>query len=358
MHAGKKKHGFLIFMLVWSLLLIAAGTVGIFYLRNYLAEYEASRTGNIVDAFSRKLVSGDLDPEEFTVLDRIDTRLQSKEEAMTRIRSLLSGAKLYKAVDESTDTLTVYRIKNGSDLIGRAKMAPVSVTDNGFSLWDFTETEFYLDQYLSHAEYTVPASFSVQVNGQKLDSSYITAESVPYETLSAFYSAYTGLPAMVTYTGGDVLGPVPEAVYDNNGNLLQPEELTETVFLNRSCPADRDAELREATTEFVLRYAEYTSNVTGYTTANYARIKALVIPESDLHNRLRLAFDSMAWGAAEDCEITAQTIHIVCRLKEALYLTDVSYTVDVDGRRADTNIRLIYTPDELNNLKAERMTTY
>lgn len=358
MQTEKKKHGFLIFLLVWALLLALAGALGIIFLRNYLAEYEASRTDNVLDAFAERLASGDLAPEQFSVLEQIDANLQTEEEAMDWIRALLSEATLYKAVDECTDDQTVYRIKNGSDLIGRVKMTPVATTDNGFLLWDITETEFYLEPYLTRADYTVPEVFSVEVNGHTLDRSYVTAENVPYETLSAFYDVYSDLPTLITYTGGSVLGEVPELVYDGNGAKLQPSELTEAVFLNRSCPAEREPELRELTADFVIRYAEYTSNVTGYTTANYSRIKELVIPESDLHNRLRLAFDSMAWSAAKHCDVTSQNIHIVCQLKEGLYLTDVGYTVNVDGRNADTNIRLLFTPDELDNLKSERMTTY
>ena len=357
----KKRHGFAIFMAIWCILLICAGGFALRYLADYLKEYEKSRPKYVVEAYTEDVISGNISDSSFTVLDKIDSRIQSRQEALSFIHNILSEAKFYKAVNESTDDMTVYRIKNGNSLIGKASMTKTGETGHGFPLWSFTEAEFYFNQYLTSRSVILPEAYSVSVNGTALDSSYITEKGIRYDMLLPFYDTYPEFPTLVKYEAGNILGDFDLTVRNRSGKMITEEEMNEKAFLAECFPCEKENEIREFTSDFTSKYSDYTTNVTGYTTANYSALKSIVVPDSILHNRIRLAFDAMNYVYAKKCSVVSEEINLICEPAEGVYLSDVSYSTETKGQNGegitDSNIRLIIN-DYKNDLRASDMSTY
>lgn len=360
--APRKRHGFLVFMLIYVLLFAAAGFLGLRYLSGYLEEYEASRPKHFLEEYSKELNSGNLPENLFPVLSKIDPEVQSREDSLSFIRSKLSEAKLYRAISECSETREVYTVKSGNDVIGRAEMTPSGTTEHGFQLWEFTKTEFNFDSFLNSASIIVPGEYRVEVNGKTLPRSKITDKNIKYNLLSSFYGSYPGLPTLVKYETGNMLGGIEFSVYNSGNRLMAPEELDETLFLNSIYPASNKNDLIAFTEDFVRKYADYTSNAGGFTTMLYSQLKELVIPESDLHNRIRLAFDAMNYILCKSCEVSDLKNVILSELSSGVYFSNVEYTSTVKGKSetksSDSNIGLIIVKDSKGNLKAESMATY
>lgn len=359
----RKKHRFLIFMIVYSLLILTAGGFGLEYLHDTLDDYESSLPKHVLSAYTEQLHSGNVPDALFTTLSKIDTNVQTIEDSMAFMKEKLRSAVLYKAVNESTETREVYSIRNGDDVIGKAVMTQTGKSEHGFSLWEITDTELNFDCYLNRAEITVPSEFRVEMNGKAIPRDHITDSRVRYSALASFYSAYPELPTMVTYTTGDVLGEISFSVYNSGNKLLSEDELNETLYLNSMYPAGNRNELTEYIGEFVERYAEYTSNAGGYTSMLYSRLKELVMPESDLHNRIRMAFDAMNYIDCRECTVSDENLLIAIEPVPGLYFADVEYTTTVIGghheeKTDSSELGLMISRDSRGDLRAESMATY
>ncbi|MDO5445553.1 MAG: hypothetical protein Q4F31_08035 [Eubacteriales bacterium] len=360
--APRKSHAFLIFMLIYILLFIVAGFFALRYLSGYLEEYESSRPKHVVEQYLQVLNSGNIPDDPFPVLYKIDPEVQSREDSLRFINEKLSEAKLYRAIDQCSDTCEVYYIKNGSDVIGRAEMTPSGTTEHGFQLWDFSKTEFDFDTYLNSSSIIIPSEYRVEVNGKTLSRSKITDSKIRYDVLSSFYDSYPGLPTLVKYETGSMLGDIEFSVYNAGNRLMEPDELNEALYLNSVFPAPNKNDIIDYTEEFVRKYADYTSNAGGYTTMLYSQLKEIVIPESDLHNRIRLAFDAMNYINCKSCEVSDLKNVIVSELTDGVYYSNVEYTSTVKGnselKSSESNIGLIIVKDTKGMLKAESMVTY
>ena len=359
----KKISGFAVFMFIYVFIFCAAAFFGLRYLYGFLEEYEISRPRKVLEEYVSAVKGGSISEEALTVLDSIDTDIQSKEEALSFIAEKLSGAEFLRASNESTDDTTVYTIKSGSDIIGRAVMGTVGETAHGFALREFTDAEFYFEQFLSCGEISVPSSYSVSANGTTLPDSCITEKGIKYAALSDYYEEYPDAPTLVSYKTGQVLGGVALTVTDNNGNTFSGDELTENIFLGSYIDSELSDRIDRYISEFTDLYAVFTSNVNGAPSLNYEHIKQLVVRDSPLHERLRLAVGSLSFTSCRQCNVLGYAINFIAPLSDNVYLVDASYSTFIEGSThetstTETNIRLIIEIDESGKILASSMSTY
>lgn len=358
----KKKRGFLIFILLYIIFVLSAGFFALRYLYNYLEEYETTLPKHVLQAYKEKLQNGDISEESISTLSRIDTEIQSREDSLRFIREKLSHAQLFKAINECTDDADVYTIQCEGNIVGRAVMTTVGKTVHGFPIWEFTGSEFNFDGYLSKASITVPPEFRVEANGVPLSQNHIAEKNIHFDLLSSFYSAYPSLPTLVRYETGSILGEIHFSVYNSGNSVLREDELNEVLYLKSLYPPSNDTELKAFTHEFITRYADYTSNAGGYTTMLYSQLKELVIPESNLHNRIRLAFDAMNYIVCSRCTVSDEKTIASCEPIPGLWFTQIEYTTTVKGeheeKSSDTTIGIITVRDSNGALRAESMATY
>ena len=359
----KKSHGFLIFMLVYAVLVCAAGFFGLKFLYNYLDEYEMSRPKHAVNGFTETVLSGDVSEADIPVLTQVDNGIQTKEQSLAFVREKLSGAKLMRAVNECTDDRYVYTIKSGNDIIGRAVMEKTGETEHGFPIWSVTSYELDFEQFLQSASVRVPESYNVYANGTRLDSSCITQRDIQYETLTGVYEQYPDLPGMVVYESGKILGNVFLNVEDSEGNAVTEDRMTETDFLKSGFTSDAEEEIKEFAADFTERYVTYTANVGGQSGYNYGKLKDIIVAESELHDRIRMAFDALGFTFCKACEITKLNVNLALELQPGVYFADVSYTTAIESNNqtsgsTDNNIRVLMTRNSMEQLRAFWMSTY
>ena len=359
----KKSHGFLIFMLAYSVLVLTAGFFGLKFLYGYLEEYEQSRPKHAVNEFTETVLNGTVSESDIPALAQIDTGIQTREQSLAFIREKLSNAKLMRAVNECTDTRYVYTIKSGSDIVGRAVMEKTGETENGFPLWKITSSEFDFEQFLQSASVQVPENYTVYANGTKLDSSYITKRNIQYETLTGVYEQYPELPGMVVYESGKVLGNVFLNVEDGDGNAVTDDSMTEADFLTSSFKSSAEEEIKEYAADFTERYVTYTANVGGQSGYNYGKLKDIIVAESELHDRIRMAFDALGYTFCKACDITKLNVNLALELQPGVYFADVSYTTAIESNNqtsgsTDNNIRILMTRNSMDQLRAFWMSTY
>ena len=361
---NNKTNRFRIFLVIYILLFLSAAAAGLYFFSNYLKEYELSRPKYVLDAFLNDLHSGKMEKENFPALQQVNRSVQSEEESMEFIQNLLSDAVLTKSGSESSDSKMVYNIKSGGTLIGKAEMTPSAETKHGFPIWKITSSEYYMEQFLTSSEIVVPAEYEVYVNNSVLSPDNIIETGIPYEIFSYFYPIYPQLPTLVRYSSGSVFGDISFSVKDKSGKPVSDKDLNEVSFLKNCYPASKEDELKEFTDEYITKYADYTSNAGGYPTMLYSQLKELVVPDSDLHNRIRLAFDAMNYIICSKCTVSDENLNLICEPAEGLYFSDVSYSTTVKGqdgeKTGDSNIRMMivdYGQDHYK-LRAESMTTY
>lgn len=361
-HKEKKKNRFFVFMLLYSAVILVIGAAGLFFLSQFLKEYEQALPKHELERYTNELIHGNIQAEEFPVLNKTDQTIQTHEESLAFIYDKLSRAKLFRAVNECTDNLNVYTIKADDAIIGRAEMVSSGETKHGFKTWKFTNTEFYFDQFLCKDSIVVPEDFRVEVNGKLLTREHIVEKSIPYEYLSPFYSDYPSLPTMVKYETGQIFGSPEFSVYNSGNRLLQKDEVNETVFLNSLFPSEKENELRSFSEDFVERYVSYSSNAGGASAYLYSRMKELAVPESKLHNRLRMAFDSLYYINCQSADIHDLVIEVVCSPAPGISFVKLNYTTDIRANSEETitdnSIGLIVVDFNSYELRSETMTTY
>lgn len=363
MKAEKKSRGFLIFMVIYCVALLTAGFFGLRYLYGYLDEYEKSRPKYVLADYTQKVLGGELPADSFPVLAETDSNIQSDREALEFINGKLSESSFYRLVNECTDERTVYVVKCGGDLIGRAGMTVVGETEHGFPIWEFTDAEFYFEPFLETASVTVPPEYTVTAGGTVLSGEYITEKDIGYNALSDFYAEYPDLPRMVRYETGKTLGPTDLRVYDQSGKEVSGLRLSEPSFLNSLYGAGNYTELHDFTSEFIKRYVTYTANLTGNAAYNYSVLKDMVVPDSELHDRIRLAFDALNYTFTKRADISKEVPNITCDFGDGLYFTDTTYTTDIvsksDSVTMENSIRLMMTEySSVKTLRAAMMSTY
>ena len=367
--SGKKKKkkkkksnlGFIIGMILYAVIFLAAAYFGLNFLWDYMASYEASRPNNTVNAYMEQLTGEHIVDMCQDVIDQIDHNLQSEEECRQILLSELSGGVRHaKKTKECTDTRMVYVLRAGSTVVGEFVIEANEPDQFGFTTWEVTDESFDMSYMIGEKKtVTAPDACVVTVNGTQLDESYVIEDNIHYEDIEEYYEDYD-LPCQVTYEAGPLLGDFEMVVTDTEGNVLTFDENTDWSVYYLNCTAEETEALDDFAELFLERYVDFTGSNKNTRHTTYNALIKHVLQGSDLATRLKDAIAGLQFGQSKGDEIVSIVTHLQIRLDEK-YLVDLTYEVDTTGKegvvRTTTNARLLIAQTD-DGLKVESIIIY
>ena len=353
---------FLLGMVIYAVIFLVIVGVGLGVFWNFIDAYEHSRPLNAVKAYVASLTSEDYCAGSSELLDRLDSHIQSREEACDVIRSSVTEPLTYaKKSGESTEDRQVYVLRSGKQVIGQFAITAGEPDRFGFRVWSVTEESFDFSHLLGQSIcVTVPAEYIVSINGKQLDESYITEKDIPYTALEEFYDDYT-LPVMVTYTAQNYLGTLSMETCDAAGKMVAITPETDMNTLLPACDQDVGSEIELLTNNFLYHYVVFTSSANGSVSYNYVQVTKYLVPNGELAKRLATAIDGLQYAQSWGDTIKDITINRLVDLGGDRYMCDVTYIVETYAKagllRTENNVKLILTNTEYG-LRIEAMTRY
>lgn len=337
----KKKHSglwFFIGMLVYAIVFLGATAYGLNWVWGAMESYEASRPYIAIDAYMEQLTKEHIVDSCGDLIAQVDPNLQSEEECRQILLEALSGEITYaRKASECTDNKQVYVLRCGKQVIGSFTITTTAADEYDFTPWKFSEESFDLS-YLMGTEIistTVPEGYPVWVNGVQLDDRYIVSQVTEgYEVLEDFYGDYD-LPVFVvnTYEAGPFLGAgYAMEVTDAEGNPFVYDETFDKYSLIHNCGAETEAELEDFIAEFLDRYVLFAGCANDARYSNYDKVIELVVPDSNLAQRMYDAIDGMQFAQSMGDEVDTIIYNHHVMLEEGRYMCDVTYLVNTTGR--------------------------
>lgn len=349
-------------MILYAVIFLVLGGIGLTVFWNFIDAYEQSRPVNAVKNYMTSLTKEHMCESSEELLSQLDENIQSREEACQVIQNSVSDDLSYaKKAGESTSERQVYVIRDGSQIIGQITIAPGDEETFGFRVWSVIEESYDFSFLMGEpVSVTVPSDFPVSVNGFALDETYITKSDIPYEALEAFYDDFH-LPTLVTYTFGSFMGELAEDVIDREGKVIQITEETSYSMLLPGCDVSQTTQLEYFVNEFIDAYVTFTGSSNGTVNRNYANLRKFLIQDSDLAYRLYTAIDGLDYAQSRGDSIQQILINQIADVGNARYYCDLTYIVETIGRegavQTTNNLKLIILETD-DGLKVEAMTRY
>lgn len=364
----RKGNGFAIFMAVYAVLSLTGIFFGLKWFWGFMEAYEASRPHIAIDAYMDKLSRDRIVENCDVILEKADLNIQSEEECMTYLREAVQGEISYaRKASACTETEQTYILRCSDQVVGSFTIEAGEPDEYGFTPWHFKEESFDLS-YLMGTETvttTVPAGYSVYVNGVKLDESYITEqETREFAVLKEFYGGSYELPQweLLTYEAGPFLNAQYEIeVYDVTGKPFTMDDSFDENTLIALTDAEKLEELDEFLEEFIDIYVIFAGCANDARYTNYNRVIKYVVPQSSLARRMQEALDGMQFAQSRGDEVADIQVHHYIQLPDGKYMCDVTYKVNTTGNegvvQTTTNVKMIIV-ESGNKLLVESMIGY
>lgn len=353
----RKKRIFPWFLLAYAVVFLIGIGIGLNILQNYLQGYELSLPYNTTDAYLQSLTADHICQQAASVLEEIDTSVQTKEEALSIMKDALREPfTFYKRIKESTDTKHVYTLRSGTQIIGSFEIEQSEKDEQGFKHWVVTKETFDLSFLLEDGiTLTVPHDATVIANGKTLSGANVIKTDIPYTSLEDFYDDYS-LPTMTTYQLGKHLGTIAVEVIDAKGNKIDPNA-DQSFFLDLCTDEEKNA-LDVITENFVSRYIHFTSQTNNDVQGNLSRLIAHIVPGSELEQRMRDAVRGLNWVTDRNAFIQSITVDQYVPAGDGRYICDITYVVDtrdITGEVQSESSLFVIFKETANGLKAESM---
>ena len=190
--------------------------------------------------------------------------------------------------------------------------------------WHVESEKFFFDGLYTSYETTVPADFTVLLNGHPLSEDYITETGIHYNVLEEYYGDFEGLPTKVTYHVDNIFGHVDATYLDKEGNVttIDPEK-DDSQFIEPVSGEVFDRMYEFAYT-FASRYLEFSAGTTDMKWL-YDRLVPYIQKGSELDDRLIRAMDSyIGWQHNEKFRFGSATLNGVTPLGNGYYMLDVT----------------------------------
>lgn len=347
--------------LVYALVVLMLGGVGLAVLWNFLRAYEDSRSQYAVSAFIDGLTEETVLQGVEAQLREIDPNLQSWASAEQVVRAACAqGFQAVKDSAASTDTVLRYRIRSGKTALGSFTLTAEDKGAFGLPQWTVSHSEYDVSAlYGPPISVTVDSRAQVLSEGTPLPERYITERNIPYELFAELASAYD-FPTRVTYTVEGYLGALSLRVLDRNGRDVTGEDY-ETVFLQDNCGEEEEQALCQTLENFVKRYIAFSGSTKASARGNLANLRRYIASGSPLYTRLASALDGLSFGQSVRDQLQEIEYHHLLRLEENLYFCDITYLVNTTGRKGvvqtTNNMKLLVTR-EGERLKITELSSY
>ena len=358
----KRKSRFALGMLIYALVFLLLTAVGLGVFWQFMESYELSRPLTAVNAYLDGLTMEQIRTCVEPQLASLDGNIQNPDQAFAVIEEVIGeDITAAKSSKKSSAEKMVYMLRSGPRTIGSVAIIPGGEERFGFTPWQLAEESFDFSWLLSEPiSITVPAEFTVSLNGNPLDERYVTETGIPYPVLADFHGEFE-MPTMVTYRAENFLGDLAFAVTDASGS---PVEITAETdmdsFIPRGSP-EETADAEELLRKFLVRYTVYSSSANRDAPGNYAWLNQLLVPRGELSKRLMTALDGLQYVQSMGDEIVSTDIHGIYKLSEERYMCDVSYVLRTKGRKGavemEQNMKVILLQTN-NGLRVEAMTRY
>lgn len=222
----KKKGRFGRFVLIYTLVFLVIGAVGLGVLYKWLDAYEQSRPQHVMDAFMAEQSEEDW---LNTMVDTNTLAVTEFEDGEAIIRayfdaSCRGGKFTYReATGVSEKDTPVFTVKSGAADVCRVTLRPTDSVGFGFNLWAVDKCEAYISPYSlksATVEIEAPSDEAVALNGVPLTALYMVEDHIPCETLGALESRYAEQPYRVRYAVEGLYGDI--TVTDSTGAVVSP----------------------------------------------------------------------------------------------------------------------------------------
>lgn len=356
-------HTFVLGMIIYALIFMVIGAVGLRFLWSYMEEYERSRPNNTMDKYIQSFDEEHIKRVSADFVATLDHKVQTEEESYDYIVKAMDGQLSYgKKSAESNDNKAVYVISLDGKKLGTVVLTKQDDPTFGFSPWSVTEEEMDFSRILASKTITVPDSWTVSCNDNVLDSSYLSGEERPYAILKEFYEDRLELPCMVTYHVENFVGDIEFELKNEDGQVVTlPEgEENEAIFTDNCTEQEKD-ELYALAENFVRGYVCFMSNTSGYAYANYMAVREYIVPDSELDSRLYQTIEGQNYASSNGDEIVSITLNDSMDLGDGNYYADVTYVVDTTGQKGvvqtTLNLKLIISQTD-SGLKVAAVASY
>ena len=294
---------YVVLLTLWILFLAAVCLYILSQVWAYASVYDDTQKEPVIEAYMAKLRENVWDDNIAATVAAMPHPVQTDEEVGALVKDMLLNDELSYAEKPGFtrgDSIT-YNLLCGSNIFGEvtlredtsknlvkdvnipavvvgalAKMG-VAIQPELYP-WKVTEEKFDFSGLYSSVSTTVPESYTVTLNGIKLDEGYIVERDIPFDVLEAYYYRH--------------LDPV---VYDANGELtVIDKEASDAQFLK---PVDEETRnrLAEHLNAFSDAYLNLSAS-TGDPVSAYAQLEPYIEAGSELDTKLRQVFLIGDWS--------------------------------------------------------------
>ena len=306
----------------------------------FLDDYEASQPKYFMDDYVAGLDEAHWNEIAAGLAAKGGYELVEEDELRALIAGELSQGSYSYARDNSIKVHNGYRYVILRDGVKQGLVTIVR-DDNPnfytFSPWRVEEEDYSFTPPASEpVEVTVPASWQVVFNGCPLDETYIAETGIKIPGLEAYYDESYAPEYLVRYEVTQYLEQRSLEILDAEG---QPQTISDRVEDNAELFAadlyDNDNEdIRKLVEEYIARYVCFSSNTNRNPRGNLNSLRELIVPGSDLDQRMGDVLDALYWTNGRGYEITDIRINSILRVGEA-WLADVTYVTDVGGQHGE-----------------------
>ncbi len=311
---------YVVLLTLWILFLAAVCLYILSQVWAYASVYDDTQKEPVIEAYMAKLRENVWDDSIAATVAAMPHPVQTDEEVGALVKDMLLNDELSYAEKPGFtrgDSIT-YNLLCGQNVFGEVTLREdtsknlvkdVNLPDvvigalakMGVAIqpelypWKVAEESFDFSGLYSSVSATVPESYTVTLNGVKLDEGYIVERDIPFDVLEAYYYRYDNLPTKVTYQFDNLMGHLDPVVYDANGELtVIDKEASDAQFLK---PVDEETRnrLAEHLNAFSDAYLNLSAS-TGDPVSAYARLEPYIEAGSELDTKLRQVFLIGDWS--------------------------------------------------------------
>lgn len=333
MEKAKKKRmsGFARGMILYVLLFILVAGLGLLFLYRFLENYEYTRENRVMERYIASVSDEQLQSMSAGFLSQLNSELSDMDSVRSFISDKVANADFAKKMAECTETKSVYVLKDEDGAFGRVELTlGDKIFHSLLQNWQPTAAELDFSAFLNELDVTVPADYTVECNGFVLNEKYVVDDGVEYELLKEFYEDFE-LPHLVSYHADGFIGEAEVTVRDGAGNEIDDSQLSEEFFTD-NCSDSKKGQLDEFINRYIAAYVTFTSGANHMTTINYHNVDAMIVPGSELHERVLNAVGGLGFASSHGDEIKKITVNRYMDLGGGMYLCDVTYDVATYGQ--------------------------
>lgn len=266
----RRHRGFKIFLGIFTVLLLAAVAVALWFFQNALTRYEKGVEEPPLQAYMDLIAEGDYETL-FAASGFQVTELNSKENYIAYLKALYEDAGTLSVVEQVTADSKIQRYSLYSN--GKDKLSTLLVTSevdkDGKKTWYITTELTYLPAY------TVTASSDIDlyINGKSAD--FLSSDAVTVTEIQSTvfdFATDVTLPVIKTYTiNGLLLPPEIEATGLSGNACVRHEEGRNTLLMLADDEYERSLHETLATDFVAAYFTAGTDNLREVTVSNYRR---------------------------------------------------------------------------------------